>query len=138
MAPIRLDRDGWRLYSQERVGLSRETCRLQAKYMSKDRPVPNFSALIAQHPNVHVVACGAVLQAEMARIDFVRQKFTRPESPRIARRTWNQAPRSGLIDASHARGLLDYAVSRRLESALARGQLDADHYLSGDRGRQET
>jgi hypothetical protein len=81
--------------------------------MSKDRPVPNFSALIAQHPNVHLVACGAVLQDEMVRIDFVRQKFTRPEVRRITRRPCTQAPRSGLIDASHARGLLDYAVDQQ-------------------------
>lgn len=101
------------LTKKERFRLSRETCRLQAKYMSKDKPVPDFSALIAQHPDVYVVGCGAVLQAEMARIDVVRQKFTRPEVRRIARRSCTKALRSGLIDASHARGLLDYSVDQQ-------------------------
>jgi len=101
------------LTRQERTRLSNETCRLQAQYMSPDKPVPNFSALIAQHPSVYAVACGAVLQAEMAQIDVVKQRFTRPEVRRIARRSCLQALRSGLVDASNARGLLDYTVDRQ-------------------------
>ena len=101
------------LTKTERFRLSRETCRLQARYMSKDRPVPNFSALIAQHPDVYMVACGAVVQAEMAQVKVVRQRFTRRQVRRIARRSCIQALRSGLIDASHARGLLDYRVDQQ-------------------------
>jgi hypothetical protein len=84
------------------------------------QPVPNFSALITQHPNVYVVACGAVLEAEMARIDFVRQKFTRPEVRQIARRSCTQALRSGLIDAGHARGLLDCTVDQQALNKILR------------------
>jgi hypothetical protein len=49
----------------------------------------------------------------MARIEVVRQKFTRPEVRRIARRSCTQALLSGLIDGSHVRGLLDYTVDQQ-------------------------
>jgi len=54
----------------------------------------------------------------MARIDFARQTFTRPEVHRIARRSCTRALRSGLIDASHARGLLDYTVNRQAPNKI--------------------
>jgi hypothetical protein len=125
-APIRLDPDG--LAPLQSGALQAQQIDLSApgEVHEQGQTGTELLGLIAQHPNVYVVSCGAVLQAEKARIDFARQKFTRPEVRRIACRSCTRALRSGRVDASHARGLLDYTVDQQALNKIIRRVAQAE------------
>jgi len=101
------------LTKQERLRLRRDTCPTQLRYMKTDVPVIDFTALIADHPDLYVIACGAVLQSQLAQSSLASKRFTRAQRRRIAERSCREALRRGLVNASGARGLLDAHVDEQ-------------------------
>jgi hypothetical protein len=106
------------LTKQERARLRRDTCPLQLRYMKPDAPTIDYSALIADHPDLYVLGCGAVLQSQLAQTTVARTRFTRAERRRIAQRSCREALRTGLVNATGARGLLDASVDAQSMYAL--------------------
>lgn len=101
------------LTKQERRRLRRDTCPTQFRYLKRDAPAVDFTALIADHPDLYVIACGALLQSQLAQSSFANERFTRAQRRRIAERSCREALRRGLVNANGARGLLDARVDEQ-------------------------
>jgi hypothetical protein len=106
--------------STERRRFRRKACRLQVAYMREDAPMPDYGALIGDHPDVYVTWCAPYLQASFAGDRFVRHRFTSRERRIIARRSCVEAMRSRVIDASGPGGFRNARVDQAAFQAIVR------------------
>jgi hypothetical protein len=106
--------------STERRRFRRKACRLQVAYMREDAPIPDYGALIGDHPDVYVTWCAPYLQASFAGDRFVRHRFTSRERRIIARRSCVEAMRSRVIDASGPGGFRNARVDQAAFQAIVR------------------
>jgi hypothetical protein len=106
------------LTKPERRHLRRDTCRLQLRYLETDAPVVDYQTLIADHPDLYVLACRASLQSELALSQVASKSFTGFQRRRIALHSCKEALREGIVDASRARALLDARVDQHALNAI--------------------
>jgi hypothetical protein len=88
-------------------------CRLSVQYLRKDQPTVDLRALLHDHPTLWSPLCASGIQIEATRDPVVKETFTKHQLTAISRRACTKAVRTGVIDVSGPRGLVDARIDER-------------------------